>query len=66
MKNPITNLFTPTSGEGLLKKPGDKFTAEITPSGLGVTKLKTSEVSISTTYYPTTGTKVTTTTEREK
>ena len=63
MKNLLANIIL-NSGEDLLKKPGDKFTAEITKSGRGVAKLKTSEKKMSMTYYPSTRTRVTTITER--
>lgn len=41
---------------GILQKPGDKFSAEITPSGKQVVKLFTSEVKRSAVRYPETGT----------
>ena len=44
--------------KNLLSKPGDKFTAEITPTGKEVIKLWTSEVKHSAVRYPETGTVV--------
>lgn len=44
--------------KSLLSKPGDKFTAEITPTGKEVIKLVTSEVKRSAIRYPKTGTVV--------
>jgi hypothetical protein len=42
--------------KNLLSKPGDKFTAEITPTGKQVIKLFTGEVKHSAVRYPETGT----------
>lgn len=61
MGNPLANL-----GNGLLKKPGDKASAEITKSGRGVIKINTKETKYSKTVYPSTGTTVETKTTRKK
>lgn len=42
--------------KNLLSKPGDKLTAEITPTGKQVIKLFTGEVKHSAVRYPETGT----------
>ena len=47
-----------TNLKSLLSKPGDKFTAEITPSGNEVIKLVTSGIKRSAVRYPKTGTVV--------
>ena len=45
-----------TNLKSFLSKPGDKFTAEITPNGNEVLKLVTSGVKRSAVRYPKTGT----------
>ncbi len=65
MKNPISNLFNQGSNGGILKKPGDKLTAEITKSGKGVIKIKTNDIHQSATLYPN-GTQVITTVKKAK
>ena len=44
-----------SSLKGLLSSPGDKFTAEISPTGKQIIKLNTSEIKRSAVRYPTTG-----------
>ena len=51
---------------GLLSKPGDKFSAEITSSGRQVTKLNTEEIKRSAVRYPSTGTIVETIVHKKK
>ena len=51
---------------GFLSKPGDKFTAEVTSSGLQVVKIMTSEMRQSITRYPSTGTEVITTVRKDR
>lgn len=58
--------FLPEILKGLLRKPGDKVSAEITPSGLQVVKLITSEVKRSAVRYPGTGTVVETIVHRTR
>lgn len=43
---------------GLLSKPGDKFSAEVTPTGKQVVKIATEEIKRSAVRYPETGTVV--------
>ncbi len=43
-------------GNGILSKPGDKMTAEVTKSGRQVVKLETQEIKRSAVKYPETGT----------
>lgn len=45
-------------GNGLLTKPGDKLTAEISPSGKQVIKIATDTIKKSMVRYPSTGTVV--------
>lgn len=45
-------------GNGILSKPGDKLTAEITSSGRQVVKIATSGIKRSVVRYPETGTTV--------
>ena len=51
---------------GLLSKPGDKFSAEITPTGKQVVKIATDEIKRSAVRYPETGTVVETRVYKEK
>lgn len=44
--------FTFTNPFNLLKKPGDKMSAEITPTGRKVAKIKLGDVKRSKTVYP--------------
>jgi len=51
---------------GLLSKPGDKFSAEITPTGKQVVKINTEEIKHTAVKYPSTGTIVETIVHKEK
>lgn len=51
---------------GLLSKPGDKFSAEITPTGKQVVKIDTEETKRSAVRYPSTGTVVETIVHKKK
>lgn len=52
----MSNELTPFGTNGVLKQPGDKLSAEITPSGREVVKIDTSETKESAVRYPSTGT----------
>lgn len=51
---------------GLLSKPGDKFSAEITPTGKQVVKIDTEDIKRSAVRYPSTGTVVETIVHKPK
>lgn len=60
MKNELITGFLGLF-DGILSKPGDNFSAKVTPSGLQVITIEKDGNKASATRYPSTGTIVTTT-----
>lgn len=52
----LFDIKNPFSNNGILKKPGDRLSANITKSGKQVIKIHTATTKRSATKYPSTGT----------
>lgn len=49
----LSKLLGGNSGNGILKNPGDSFTARISKTGRGIMKINTTETKTSFVKYPT-------------
>lgn len=62
----MRDMITSISNDGMLKKPGDSLSAEITKSGRQVIKIDTDVIKHTATRYPSTGTVVETIVRKKK